>query len=124
MPILKNSRHERFAQEVAKGKSADDAYTLCGNKPHRGNASRMRTKESVRRRIEELQAKGAEKAGVTIERIITEMAKAAFGDVEDAPRWVDKLGALEKLGKYLGMFKEQVEARHTIEALRWLPPSE
>ena len=124
MPILKNSRHERFAQEIAKGKSADEAYALSGNKPHRGNASRLRTKESVRRRIKELQAQGAEKAGVTVERIITEMAKAAFGAAQDAPRWSDNLGALEKLGKHLGMFKEQIEARHTIEGLRWLPPSE
>lgn len=30
MPVLKNQRHERFAQELAKGKSATDAYLAAG----------------------------------------------------------------------------------------------
>jgi phage terminase small subunit len=30
MPGLKNARHERFAQEVAQGKSAGEAYRTAG----------------------------------------------------------------------------------------------
>jgi hypothetical protein len=30
MPALVNARHERFAQEVAKGKSHGQAYEDCG----------------------------------------------------------------------------------------------
>jgi phage terminase small subunit len=35
MPVLKNARHEKFAQALAKGKSATDAYNEAGFKPHR-----------------------------------------------------------------------------------------
>lgn len=30
MPTLRNRRHERFAQELAAGKTADAAYVLAG----------------------------------------------------------------------------------------------
>ena len=30
MPTLRNPRHERFAQELATGKTADAAYVLAG----------------------------------------------------------------------------------------------
>jgi phage terminase small subunit len=30
MPGLKNARHERFAQQIAQGKSAVEAYRLAG----------------------------------------------------------------------------------------------
>jgi hypothetical protein len=33
---LKNARHERFAQELAKGKSKLGAYTLAGYEPIEG----------------------------------------------------------------------------------------
>ena len=32
MPTLQNPRHERFAQELAAGKTADAAYVLAGYK--------------------------------------------------------------------------------------------
>jgi len=33
MPALGNPRHERFAQELAKGKTADEAYEIAGLMP-------------------------------------------------------------------------------------------
>lgn len=62
MPVLKNARHEKFAQELAKGKTADEAYQLAGFKPNRGNAARLNANESIRARVEELASRGAEKA--------------------------------------------------------------
>jgi phage terminase small subunit len=62
---LKNARHERFAQERAKGKAVDAAYAGAGFKPHRGNAHRLSTKESVVARVAELQARTAEKVTTT-----------------------------------------------------------
>lgn len=62
MPVLKNARHETFAQELAKGKTADEAYQLAGFKPNRGNAARLNANESIRARVEELASRGAEKA--------------------------------------------------------------
>lgn len=76
MPSLKNTRHEAFAQALAKGRSADDAYQQAGFKPHRGNASRLSSNESVRRRVAELQERGAKKVEVTIESLTAELEEA------------------------------------------------
>lgn len=156
MPVLSNPKHERFAQELAKGSSASAAYVAAGYAKSDSNASRLSGNEKVRSRVEELLEEGAEKAGVTIERIVAELAKVGFANMGDFlkattggdPFFVyaeltdeqkaalaevtvedfkegrgedardvrrikfklhDKLGALEKLGKHLGMFKDKVE---------------
>src|SRR4051812_34125067 len=62
MPVLPNPRHEAFAQARATGKSADDAYAQAGFKPHRGNAHRLSTNESVKRRVAEIVGRTSEKA--------------------------------------------------------------
>jgi hypothetical protein len=62
MPILQNPRHERFAQELAKGKTADEAYAAAGYKPDRGPASGLAANGNIRARVAELQAIGAEEA--------------------------------------------------------------
>lgn len=62
MPPLTNGRHEKFAQALAKGMTADDAYQAAGYNEHRGNAHRLSTKESVRSRVTEIQARVADKA--------------------------------------------------------------
>lgn len=87
MPVLANSRHEIFAQEVAKGTPLDTAYALAGYNRRRQNASRLMTKEIIRARIDELLSIAAEKSGVTIQRVITELAKIAFSDIRKAIRW-------------------------------------
>lgn len=62
MPVLKNTRHEAFAQALARGIVTDDAYVEAGFKFNRGNAARLKANESVRKRVAELQARVAEKA--------------------------------------------------------------
>lgn len=156
MPILSNSKHERFAQEVAQGSSASAAYVAAGYAKNDSNASRLNGNEQVRARVEEILSEGAAKAGVTVQRIVDELAKVGFANMGDYlhattggdPFFVydqltdeqkaalsevtvedfkegrgedardirrvkfklhDKLGALEKLGKHLGMFKDKVE---------------
>jgi phage terminase small subunit len=46
MPILSNSRQEKFAQALAEGKSATEAYELAGYTPDDGNAARMKGNDS------------------------------------------------------------------------------
>jgi len=62
---LKNTRHERFCQESAKGKSTDEAYVLAGFKANRGNAARLKANEDVRGRILELQERAAHRTEIT-----------------------------------------------------------
>lgn len=76
MPILENQRHEKFAQQLATGKSASEAYVLAGYKPSRKNASRLRTNEGVVARVAELQAVAVRSTAITIESICAELDEA------------------------------------------------
>lgn len=73
MAVLANSKHERFAQGIAKGQSADEAYVGAGFKPNRGNASRLKANESILGRVAELQNKAAAKVVLTIEDIAAQL---------------------------------------------------
>lgn len=87
MPVLPNSRHERFAQELAKGRTADDAYAAAGFKPDRGNASRLTANDSIKARVTEILARGAERAAITEEMVLRELAKIGFSDIRKAIKW-------------------------------------
>lgn len=76
MPPLANARHEKFAIEIATGKSATEAYALAGYRPSRKNASRLRANEDVAARVAELQAITARSAEITIESICAELDQA------------------------------------------------
>ena len=62
MPILTNTRHEQFAQFVARGISATRAYTSAGYSKAgaAASASRLLTKAGVSARIKELKTSIAE----------------------------------------------------------------
>ena len=59
MAILQNARHERVAQNLAKGMSADASHTAAGYKPSRQNAARMSTYDDIVGRVAELQGSTA-----------------------------------------------------------------
>ena len=61
MPALKNPRHEKCAQLVASGMTAQAAFTQAGyNGPQ--NAPWLRNNELVAKRIEELQLRNERRA--------------------------------------------------------------
>ncbi len=62
MPLLKNPRHETFAQLRAKGALLDDAYEDAGFVPYKGHASRLARETAVAERIAELRAEVADAA--------------------------------------------------------------
>ncbi len=76
MPVLKNARHEKFAQALAKGKTAIDAYGEAGYKPDRGAATRLSANVSIRDRIAELQAKTVKKVEITVDSLAAELEEA------------------------------------------------
>ena len=59
MPSLTNARHERFAQNLAKGMNATEAYEKAGYKPSEAHASRLAGKGKVKDRLAELQGSTA-----------------------------------------------------------------
>ena len=87
MPVLSNQRHERFAQGIAAGLSAEDAYRTAGYAPDRKNAHRLTTNDGVKARVEELLSRGAARAEVTVERVVRELAKIGFSDVRKIVEW-------------------------------------
>jgi len=79
MPILANQRHERFAQEVAQGKSAGEAYRLAGycaaNHSAETAGPRLLKNVQIQQRIVQLQQKVARKAEITLESLLREAAE-------------------------------------------------
>ncbi|RJP45455.1 hypothetical protein C4587_00730 [Candidatus Parcubacteria bacterium] len=129
MGVLKNPRWERFAQELAKGKTADAAYEQVGFKKNRHNAARLAREEHIRTRVAELLAerdemarKATEKAAeaLSIDRQwvmsrLIENAQAASAAEDYGP----SNKALELLGKELGMFidRKQIDIDGELRSL-------
>jgi phage terminase small subunit len=107
MPVLDNQRHEAFAQALAKGKSATEAYTEAGYKADRGAASRMSANVNVSARVTELQSMAAERVVLSREWIIAKLVENATKTQESNPSASNK--ALELLGKEIGMFVDRSE---------------
>ncbi len=91
MAILKNTRHEKFAQYIAKGMSATEAYAKAGYKPSEAHASRLAGYGKVRTRIADLMAPAVEATQATVERVLKEMVRLAFYDITEILA-VDKQG--------------------------------
>lgn len=101
MPVLKNARHELFAQELAKGLSASEAYIKAGYAESRTNASRLSSNERITARVAEIQHRGAERAAISVEKIVQELARIGFSNVTDAvtiKRGKVKIADTDKLG--------------------------
>ncbi len=54
MPTLKKAKYEVFAQELAKGRSALDAYTIAGYLPNPSSAGKLQKKTEIGQRVREL----------------------------------------------------------------------
>lgn len=108
MPVLPNPRHERFAQELAKGKSATEAYETAGYRPNEGNAGRLNRNEQVRTRVAQLQGKASVRAEVTLESLMSEAEEArqlAMATKQPAAA----VSALTAKGKLAGLWVEKRE---------------
>ncbi len=73
MPILENSRHEIFAQELAKGATQTEAYLTAGYKGDKTAASRLSTNVNVQRRVAELKADAAVRARKSMDDILEQL---------------------------------------------------
>ena len=83
MPVLPNAKHERFAQAIAKGKSASEAYVLAGYAENDSNAARLNGNERIRNRIEEILSRAAEKVAIDKAKVLEELAKIGFSNMLD-----------------------------------------
>ena len=75
VPVLRNSRHEKFAQEIAKAKTATAAMAAAGYSDPR-NSTRLTKNDEIRRRIDELKDRGAARAEVSVASLLDELEEA------------------------------------------------
>lgn len=90
MPVLKNAQHERFAQVIAEGKSATEAYAEAGYKGDRTAASRLSTNVNIVGRVKKLQSQGAERTLVSIASLTNELEESpstGYGGRSSSKTW-------------------------------------
>lgn len=111
MPVLKNTRHERFAQELAKGRSQAEAYELAGYKPSRSAAARLAADVNICARLSELQDRVAARTEITVADITARLlAIAAKGETSDeAPKLSVARAALMDAAKLNGLVTDKRE---------------
>lgn len=136
MPLLKNQRHEHFAQLVAGGKDPTDAYVAAGFSPNgaRPSAARLLRDATVCSRVAELRKaveepareRAIEKAAVSKAWVLERLTKVVDLGMAIEPV-MDRDGgetgelkaanlpaantALGLIGKELGMFVDRKEVR-------------
>lgn len=96
---LPNPRHERFAQELAKGKVADDAAEVAGLKSRTGYCGRLAASVDVVRRVAELSALAAEVTVTTSAGLIrlAEEARKLAMELKQPAAAVTAIHAMAKL---------------------------
>lgn len=114
MPVLQNARHEKFAQEIAKGKTQAESYELAGYKPSEHHASRLASNGKVQARVAELQGRGAERAAVTIESLISE-AEAARAMAMKTEQPAAAISAITAKAKLAGLWVEKTDNTNRVK---------
>lgn len=111
MPALQNPKHERFAQGLAKGKSASEAYVDAGYRESRSAASRLSTNVNVVARVAELQDIGSMRAEITLESLIREA-----GEIQEAAKrdgqYAAATSALTAKAKLAGLWVDRSETEN------------
>lgn len=77
MGVLSNAKHERFAQALAKGETATDAYVLAGYKANDGNAATLKGNQRIADRLAELLERAATRTEVTVAGITERLMNLA-----------------------------------------------
>jgi hypothetical protein len=115
MPPLDNAKHERFAQALAAGKHAVDAYEVAGYRRNRGHASTLRKDPKLLKRV------GLTKTAV-MDMLLADRELARKNGQSSAA-----IRATELLGIELGMFTTRSNNKHSLSGEKHysqLPPEE
>jgi len=112
VPALDNPRHERFAQELAKGKTAADAYVSAGYQESRSAASRLSTNVNIVARVAEIQDRSAIRTEITLQSLMEEageIQRAAMASNQHSAA----VAALTAKAKLAGLWIERSENENT-----------
>jgi phage terminase small subunit len=108
VPTLRNPRQERFAQELAAGKTADAAYILAGYRANRSNAARLNANQEIQKRLAEIQSVGADRAAVTVETVIAEAEEARTKAMGEKGGSAAAVAAITAKAKLAGLWRDKV----------------
>jgi phage terminase small subunit len=122
LPALDNPRHERFAQELAKGETADAAYATAGYKANRGNAATLKANQNVIARVAEIQERAAMRTEISVATLTDRLMRLA----DQAERLGDSSGiqasraCLSDAAKLNGLIvdKSKVDLAATVTEVR------
>lgn len=120
MPALENPKHERFAQELAKGRPQAEAYATVGYRPSEAHASRLASNGKVAARVAEIQERAAVRAEITVASITERlMAIATKAEEKDEAAMLSVARAsLMDAAKLNGLVVDrQMKADATLEEL-------
>jgi phage terminase small subunit len=116
MAALTNPRHERFAQELAKGKSQTEAYVNAGYKHSRSAATRLAADVSICERVADIQGRAAVRAELTLADIIDELEEARqIALSADTPQSGAAVTASMGKAKLLGLVVDRSEVKSEVE---------
>jgi phage terminase small subunit len=95
----KNVKRERFAQELAKGKTQVEAYKIAGYSPNDSNAAKLANKPEIQERITEINGKALARAELEAELTVASMLKRAgkIATVDIDPKDVKPSDALNAI---------------------------
>lgn len=105
-------KQEKFAVALMRMGNATAAYREAyapksmSDKTINEEASRLAANPKVSARLAELMAPAAKSAQLTADRVLEELAKATYSTPSDEIKWSDKLSAVEKSMKFLGLFEK------------------
>lgn len=83
MPVLENTRHELYAQGLAKGMKQLKAYKAAGFKPNSKSATQLAKNELIVARQRELVELAAADCGISVGRVLRELEKIGFSNMLD-----------------------------------------
>ena len=83
MGVLKNIKHEKFAQGIALGKLQDAAYVDAGYKSNPPNATRLIRNDKVKARIAELAEGAAKRSAKTLDDVLAQYERVAVFQLSD-----------------------------------------
>ena len=91
MPVLDNARHELFCQQIAQGKTLQDAYAAAGYNPNRSNASTLKSKQHISQRIDEILQERADITTEIMTRQVEVTRDSLLKDLEKARKIAEGL---------------------------------
>jgi len=120
--MLKNSRRERFAQLLASGKTATDAYELAGYKRNDSNGPELARTEEINGRVTEINretlererataARAAERAAITRQSLIEKVEEIRAAAME-AGQFSAAVAATKEIGVLAGIRIERSQTWH------------